>query len=174
MADKVDTDFVQLITQNQRVLFGYILTLVPQWSDAEDILQKTNMRLWEEMDRFEPGSHFTAWATKVAYYEVMSWRNSVSRSKLVFDTALIEDLAKRQHELSDQLQARRVALAHCMEQLSQSQLDLLRRVYAEHSRIKDVASSLGRSAESMYKVLQRLRLLLHDCVKRRLQATESQ
>ncbi len=173
MPDNDRGDFVQLITQNQRLLYGYILSLVPRWSDAEDILQMTNLRLWQELDRFEPGTNFPAWATKVAYYEVMTWRNSVSRSKLVFDTELIEDLAKCQSELSEQMQARRLALARCMEQLSESQLDLLRRCYADHVRIKDVAASLGRSAESMYKAVQRLRLLLRDCVNRRLQATKS-
>ena len=83
--DESRRQFVRLLTQHQRRVYGYILTMVVNWNDADEILQETNLRLWEEFDRFEPGTDFAAWAIRVAYYQVLTWRKKRDRSRLVFD-----------------------------------------------------------------------------------------
>ena len=48
--------FVRLLGQNQRRLFLYIMSMVPNWNDAEEIIQETNLVLWREFARFDhPG-----------------------------------------------------------------------------------------------------------------------
>src|SRR5580704_11881026 len=46
--------FVRLLTGNERRLKSYILTLVPNLADAEQIAQDTSLRLWEQFDRYNP------------------------------------------------------------------------------------------------------------------------
>ena len=76
--------FVRLLTQHERRVYGYILRMVPNWCEADEVLQETNIRLWEEFDRFEPGTDFAAWAIRVAHYQVLTWRKRRDRSRLVF------------------------------------------------------------------------------------------
>lgn len=38
-------EFVRLLTQHQRRVYAYILGIVPNWNDADEILQETNIRL---------------------------------------------------------------------------------------------------------------------------------
>ena len=54
-ADARIDEFVRLLAQNQRRLFLYVRTLVPNHADAEEVLQNTNLVLWREFGTFEPG-----------------------------------------------------------------------------------------------------------------------
>ncbi|MFM1995921.1 MAG: hypothetical protein RLZZ111_308 [Planctomycetota bacterium] len=160
--------FVRLLTQHERLVYAYILRLVPNWNDADEILQETNVRLWEEFDRFEPGSNFGAWAVRVAHYQVLTWRKKRDRSRLVFDDAALACLAAA--PAADDLgeDERRAALAACLQLLPEKSRDLLTRCYGTDTSIRDVASTLRRSTEAVYKALQRVRLALHSCIERRL------
>lgn len=160
--------FVRLLTQHERIVYAYILRLVVNWNDADEILQETNIRLWEEFDRFEPGTNFRAWAIRVAHYQVLTWRKRRDRSRLVFDEAAIASLAARPEEESAADDGRRVALADCMQKLPVKSRDLVARCYANDTTIRDAATDLRRSTEAVYKSLQRIRLALHDCIERRL------
>lgn len=167
------SEFVMLVTQHQRNLLSYILTLVPRWSDAEDILQKTNVRLWEERSRFVPGTCFSAWATRVAYYEVLSWRKTVARSKLVFDSKLVAELARMAQQRADKPKSRRAAaLAECINALPSRQRELLRLCYVEQAKAAELAQKFGKSVAAIYKAIQRLRATLHQCVRSKLAEEE--
>ncbi len=55
-------EFVRLLTGNERRLKSYILTLVPNLADAEQIAQEASMRLWEQFGQYDPSEgDFSAW-----------------------------------------------------------------------------------------------------------------
>ena len=66
-------EFVRLLTGQQRQLYLYIIALLPNPTDVDDVLQATNMVLWSKADEFEPGSDFGAWARRVAHFEVLAF-----------------------------------------------------------------------------------------------------
>ena len=49
-----DPSFVALFVKNQRRIYGYILTLVPDCNEADDLFQQTSMVLWEKSGEFRP------------------------------------------------------------------------------------------------------------------------
>jgi RNA polymerase sigma-70 factor, ECF subfamily len=167
-ADSTREEFVRLLTKHQRRVYAYILGIVPNWNDADEILQETNIRLWSEFDRFELGTNFEAWAVRVAHFQILSWRKRVSRNRLFFDHSLVELIAQEFEAQSAMADERREALRECVASLEPRQSELLARCYAEGAKIKDVAEHLDRSAASIHKALQRVRLSLHKCIRRRL------
>jgi RNA polymerase sigma-70 factor (ECF subfamily) len=72
---------VQLLTNAQQQLTRYVRTLVPNRSDAEEVLQETNLFVWRHADEFEVGTNFAAWVCKIAYYQVLTFRKRQSRSR---------------------------------------------------------------------------------------------
>ena len=162
-----------LLTKHERRIYGYILSLVPHWNDADEILQETNLRLWDEFDKFVSGTDFNAWALRVAHFQVLTWRKTRARQKLIFDESLIEDIRAMQEELSDLLDARRDALRRCLEKVNPEGRLLLARYYGEGLRIKDIAASMNRSVQSIYKMVQRLRGSLHLCIEDQLRHAEA-
>jgi RNA polymerase sigma-70 factor (ECF subfamily) len=158
--------FVRLLTQHERRVYGYILRMVPNWCEADEVLQETNIRLWEEFDRFEPGTDFAAWAIRVAHYQVLTWRKRRDRSRLVFSEEAIQAIAAESDALAPDV--RNAALSECLKQLTSRNRDLILSCYAEGSTIRRVAEDLQRSAESVYKAVQRIRLTLHVCIEQKL------
>lgn len=165
--------FVRLLTQHERRVYGYILKMVVDWNDADEILQETNVRLWEEFGRFEPGTDFAAWALRVAHYQVLTWRKRRDRSRLVFSDEAIALLAQEDPQVDASDGSRQAALAACLEQLSSANRDLITRFYSGSRTIREIAHGVGRSTEAMYKRLQRVRLSLHGCIERRLAAEDA-
>ena len=69
---------MRLLAEHERQLAGYVHTLVPLWQDAEDVLQNTKLRLWEQFDSFQLGTDFAAWAITIAGYMVRTHRKTLS------------------------------------------------------------------------------------------------
>jgi RNA polymerase sigma-70 factor, ECF subfamily len=164
-SESVDA-FVRLLSQNQRRVFLYVMSLVPDLNDAEEIIQETNLVLWREFGRFEPGTNFAAWACKVALHQVLAWRKRVRRDRLEFSPAFLEAVADEATSASDLLEERSQCLAHCIEKLPADHRQLLRLRYNEGRAIEAIARQLERSEEAIYRALSRIRRTLHDCVAR--------
>ncbi len=86
-------EFVALLTAAQRRLYGFICTLVVDRADADEVLQETNLALWQQIERFEPGTDFLAWSCRVAHFKVLKLRDSRKRQRVHLDDAVIELLA---------------------------------------------------------------------------------
>src|SRR5262245_54811487 len=88
MSGEVDSShdglFEQLIAEHQRPLFLYILTLVPHATEAEEVLQETNVAILRSASDFETGSNFRAWAFRIAYHRVLQHRQGKQRESLTF------------------------------------------------------------------------------------------
>ncbi|GIW80385.1 MAG: hypothetical protein KatS3mg105_2192 [Gemmatales bacterium] len=160
--------FVRLLSQNQRRLYLYVMSLVPSRNDAEEVLQETNLVLWREFDRFEEGTNFAAWACRVALNQVLAWRKRRQRDRLCFSDAFLEAVAAEADSSADVLEDRAEALSRCLEKLPAHQRDLLNLRYTEQMDIEEVARRAERSTEAVYRALSRIRHALHDCVTRTL------
>ena len=172
--EQMRNEFVRLLLQHERRLYAYILSLVPNWNDADEIYQETVLRLWKEFDRFDTESNFAAWAIQVAYFQILTWRKKVKRSKLVFGQETIELIVGEHARMNRGHDARHRALGDCIEKLSWRSRDVLARCYADGASVKEVAQRLNRTSASIYKALQRIRLALHKCISERLAAEGSQ
>jgi RNA polymerase sigma-70 factor, ECF subfamily len=161
-------EFVVLITKHERMIYGYVLSLVPNLADADEIVQETCLRLWDEFDKYVPGSSFAAWSLTVAHYEVLTWRKRASRSKLVFDDSLVELIGKERETVERSAGPRQEALADCLQELTKNNQQLVAECYGAGRKIKDVAAKLDRTEASVYKALERIRSALHQCIERKL------
>jgi len=166
-SERVD-EFLQLLSNCERRLYGYILAQVQSFHDADDIAQETRTRLWQQFEHFKPGTDFEAWARTIAYYQVLTFREKAGRQRLQFKQSLVDQLAGEFAERSDHYSDRQRALLWCMESVDDAARDLLRLVYAEGLKIKGAAAKLDRSPAGTYKALERLRQRLQTCIEEKL------
>ena len=170
-APKVER-FAQLLAKCQRRVFLYALGLVHNAADAEEILQQTNLVLWRKFDQFQPGTDFARWACRVAYYEVLKFRERRAREARLFSNAFVETLAEDSGRSMDLWDARRDALVGCLRKLSRKDRQLVLGRYQENATTRSVAEALGRSVQGTRKSLHRIRLALLACIQRTLAAEE--
>jgi RNA polymerase sigma-70 factor (ECF subfamily) len=164
-SEQVDA-FVRLLGQNQRRIFLYVMSMVPNWNDAEEIIQETNLVLWREFARFQLGTNFTAWACKVALHQVLAWRKRQRRDRLEFSPAFLEAVAEEAAAASEALEERSRCLARCIDRLPPEHRRLLQLRYSEGRAIDAIAGQLARSEDAVYRALSRIRRVLHECVTR--------
>ncbi len=160
--------FLQLFLANERRIYGFILALVPAWSDADDLLQETSAVMWRKWDEFTPGTDFVAWALRIARYEVLSYRKRRGRDRSLFSDrtdALLADLAAAPGRAAD---ARRDALEACLAELNDRDRELIRLRYQPGATTQEVADRAGRSLKAVYKALNRIHEQLLMCIRKRL------
>ncbi|MCP5535751.1 MAG: sigma-70 family RNA polymerase sigma factor [Akkermansiaceae bacterium] len=168
---RVTQEFVSLLTDHQEVIRAYIITQVPGCSEVRDILQEVNILLWEKMHQFELGTNFGAWACTVAYYKVLDYRKKQKKNDfLVFGDELASTLsAESVARAPDTLEAKRSALHHCLQKLSEKDRALLDARYnSPTGEMEQVSSETGRSRASLRVSLSRLRANLKNCINKRL------
>src|SRR5215468_2652533 len=86
--------FLRLFLQNERRLYGYILTLLPNRADADDVLQEASLVMWDKFDDRQPPADFTAWGCRIAYFKVLDFRKRCQRSRVFFSQPMLERLAE--------------------------------------------------------------------------------
>ncbi len=157
-----------LMTRHQRQIFSYIYTLVPNRYDAEDLLQETSLVICEKFHEFAEGTDFVAWACQIAYWRVRYSRQKFARSKVIFDQDVVDAVAQTASEMAAELDDRHIALGHCLQKLHPRDRDLLLTRYEPGCGVEEAARRSGRTLQTAYKALMRLRKLLLDCVTTKL------
>ena len=159
--------FLSLLMANQRRFNSYILSVVPNFSDADDIMQETISVMWRKFDGFEVGTDFANWGLKVAYYCILDYRKKKGKSRLVFNEDIfrqIHDVSKeeRQGETDERIRF----LRHCIEKLRTADQRFLKARYELNYSAKSLAGQLDRSVQYVYKHLARIHHTLNRCIKR--------
>jgi RNA polymerase sigma-70 factor (ECF subfamily) len=159
-------EFERIFTQWEPEIKAFVFTLLPHWSDAEDVLQRTRIVLWQKFLQFKPESNFKAWALQVARFEVNNFRRTQRSERLCFDDDLVASLAEVRGTLTDDLERRRAALLLCLKRLRPSDRQIIRHCYGPKSTTtKEAAERLHRPANTLYKALNRIRRTLGECVQ---------
>lgn len=162
------TQFSELVRRHTSQMLAYIDTLLLNRSDAEDVFQETCIVLWQKFDEFGPGSNFLAWALRIADYKVMNYHQKQARRVAFADSlreALMAEVASRTTEPTAACLA---ALSSCMQRLAQNDRRLITQCYAESESVSHVASTMGRSPQSVHNSLRRIRNWLLECIRREL------
>lgn len=160
--------FVALFVRHEAAIHSFVITLLPDRADAEEVVQQASMTMWRKFDEFSPGTNFRNWAFQIAKYAALNHIAKVRRDRHRFQVELLEMLADRASQRSEQLELQRRALAHCIEKLPAEERQLLAGCYGEGATIRGFAEALGRSSNAVYKQLNRLRANLLKCVEGRL------
>ena len=160
--------FVQVFVRHEPALRSFIRPLVRTWDDVEEVMQQTSLILWRKYVDFQPGSDFLSWSCTIARFEVLKFRRSKARDRHFFGEELLALLADEGAAEMSRRNRERQALDTCIERLPSQQRELIERCYNGDVSINEVAESLGRSATSLYKSLNRIRRTLLECIDRSL------
>lgn len=169
-------EFVSLLTKSQKRIYGFIGTLVVNRNDAEDVLQETNLALWEMADQFTPGTDFVAWACKVAHYRVLKQWAATKRLRVSLTPEAMNALAADAiHEsqlagmaAAEQFDAHRNALTACLGEVSARNRDLLLQYYEHGKSLSDIGLTIGRDSNAVAQLFHRVRAALRACIRKRL------
>ncbi|MFM1944395.1 MAG: hypothetical protein RI897_3377 [Verrucomicrobiota bacterium] len=157
--------FLSLFLRSEREIFRYVATLVPNMSDADDIVQQTAVALWERFEAYDSEKPFTPWACRFALNKARQWIERRQRWQALLDNGLAEELAQRRQELQPQFEHRLRRLEDCLGRLPSEQRSVVEGYYYERVGVESLAQRSGRTVAATYKTLQRIRQALQRCVE---------
>ncbi len=165
--------FVSLLARHHSLIRGFIGTLLPHQTDAEDVFQQTCLVLWRKWNTFDSAQSFSAWACGIAFYEVKNFQRVQSRDRHYFSDEVLSLIAEHQTNSLSETDQQKQALHDCIQKLDGENKQLILDCYHGQRTIKEVAAQLGRSSDAIYKKLSRLRLRLMDCMQQSLHHPEA-
>ena len=168
--------FISLLTEHQTPLRAFIISLAPGCPDIDDILQNTNIMLWEKMAMFKEGSNFKAWAFAIARNCTLEHLRANKRNNadtLNEDVIFLvsqtwESLSENPNTSAQPENTRLQALDQCMASLPQNQRKIIQARYNKGTNLEMLGAQIGRTAESLRVTLHRIRIKLRECVRLRL------
>lgn len=160
--------FLRLFTTHEQAVRAFVRRLVPQRTDADDVMQDVSVVLWEKFQTLPENHDFRAWAFGVARFEVLAWLRDKGRDRLVLKEEVVLQIAEESVRDEPRLALQREALEQCMAKVPPGQRELLMQAYQPEVRIQEVARASGRSVPGFYQWLHRMRRTLLDCARRAL------
>ena len=125
------------------------------------------LALWENFERYDAARPFLPWALRFALNKARQHAaREGRRSLLLDDEVLLEKIAVEQELQRPEFEARRQRLRDCLEKLPGEHSGLVRGYYWDRLSTEQLAERARSSVEAVYKRLQRIRILLLDCVQR--------
>lgn len=169
--DSKEELFAELYSSCQQRLLGYVIGLVRNSADAQDILQQAAVTAWEKFDEFDPDTDFMRWAITIARYKTLNFIKKRRNDKVYFDQALMSQLGEHASNVSVEVAEQRgAALSQCLKKLSTADSRLIECRYTHGLGSNQIAQVVERSQPSVCNSLRRIREALMQCIKRRLAA----
>lgn len=166
--------FTRLFLANQRRVYGFILSVVPSVPDADDLLQETNLAMWESFDEFHEdadgasGGDFAAWGIAIARFRVLRFYRSKSQTAARFSDQTLDLLADQMADASFDPDQMHEALAACLANLDEAERKIIQDRYHEDTPAAEIADRLGQSVFTLYKRLNKIYAKLLGCIQRNL------
>ena len=161
-------EFIANVTRAQRTLHAFIVSMVRYAADADDVLQETNLVLWQKAADFDPTREFLPWAMRVAQLQSMAYLKKKQPARLVFNEELLALVADEAVAEAADADTRRVALAGCLQKLPERQRALIAQRYEPGGSVNAMSGELGTTPKALSEMLRRIRHSLLLCIERTL------
>jgi len=173
-----ESDFLRQLALSYHELYATGLTIVGNRDDADDVIQEVCVVLWQKYDEFEEGTNFRKWAYVVTGHvaKAIARKRRRQRGFGLSDYAMAK-VAQVKTGGNEFFELQCEVLRECMGKLPEEDREFLSDCYRHSSSLTKYAREIGRSVETIYTKLKRLRKRLRkrltECVARGLGKGES-
>lgn len=163
----------QLFVRNQQAVLGYVLSMEPNYADAEDIVQEVFLVISRKAHTWSAGTNFLAWACTVARYSTLDFQRKRTRRVARLDEDVMEllygsdipDEATTVHHVS--------LLQTCLNRLAPKARELVWLRYHNVQKPEQIAERVGWTPNAVNVALARARTFLRECLEHQLASSNS-
>lgn len=141
--------FEALMSMHMKVVYNYILSHIPNASDAEDILQETMLSSWKSIAGYKNECGFRTWLLSITRFKIADYYRSQYHNKW-FDSLNLSDIEETKadekqadefEQLSDILD-----ITKALEHLSKSEQELVFFIFKAQLTYKEIEIITGTPA----------------------------
>jgi RNA polymerase sigma-70 factor, ECF subfamily len=161
----------RLFIQHSAHLRGFIVALLPDLAQVDDVFQETFVTVTAKADAFDPDRDFLAWACGIARLKVREAGRRAARQWRPLSDEVLDALAASEPAVAAEDQ-RLGLLVDCVQGLAPQSRRIVELCYQQAHKPAEIARLVQWSVESVYVALSRARAVLRQCVDRKLAAEE--
>lgn len=164
--------FHRLLYRNQNHVYAYVLSLIGNYADADDVMQETISVMWQKFDEFKPGSNFVCWGISIARFKILDYRRGKQKNR---------ELCQYNNEFFDQFEAEVArsdrssdekfdVLRTCIRKLKGRYLTVINLRFQEDLNPATISHRCGISVSNVYQTLSRAYSMLLTCMNGQVSA----
>ena len=158
-------------------LRGFIRALAPDPHVGDDLFQEVALVVFRKAGHTPPIRNFPAWAKEIARRKIKEYyRRKKGRAETRLPTEEMQEFLERTWDESEidaeALRRMHEAVQHCLERLPGDSAAILTRRFAAGAAFAEIAAETGRTEAGMRRAISRIRLMVLDCARRFLAASE--
>ena len=170
------SQLLQLFARHDRELRAYSRLILSSVDPIDDVMQDASIVIWKKQDQLRSQDEFLPWAKTIVRNISFRHRRKLVHDRHVFDNDLVERILaeeKSEQAQADHEQGAREynALMACLSKLPDERRQLILAPYRAPGGVKEIAAQSSRTPNSLYKLLQRLRVKLMRCVETELRSS---
>ena len=165
--DSNETAIVNLLTINHYRIYAFIISLVANQSDADDIMQEVSTVIWNKRESYKSGTDFVSWALTIAKFQVLKYRK-MKKLHIPLDQEIIETLAAESANRTSNAVSKVEALKKCVKKLPAEQSAIVQLKYKEGLSVKVISERTGMSIYQVYRRFAFIHGSLLRCIRRSL------
>ena len=153
-----------LFLRHQVRVFRFVLRIVRDRIQAEDVMSDVFLEVWQRADRFEGRSAVSTWLLAIARHKALTALKARPLERLDDDLVLAMPDPARDPEAEVGEKDRGAVLRRCLNDLSPEHSEIIDLVYYQEKSIKEIAEILGIALNTvktrMFYARRRLATLL--------------
>lgn len=168
--EQEEKEFVKLLVAHQSLIQAFVVSLLPGFSETDDVVQNTNEVLWAKRESFELGTNFKAWALTTARFQVMAIQQKLRRDRHTYlDEGACEAIFEEaQSKDAGEMKQKLIYLDECIGLLQMRDQELVLHRYWKKTGLEKYAKASGRTVEALRSSLYRIRSSLRKCIKKKI------
>lgn len=147
---------------------GFVTSLVSDVTLVDDIIQESFITITDKADKYKRDTNFRAWAWTIARYKTLQLLDKRMTVKSRFAEDVIEALSAHEAAEDWEMETMLKHLGGCVEKLAPKARKAIQLRYMQAHQPPEIARSMGWSTNSVNVALSRARILLRDCVAKRV------
>jgi len=168
-----ETEFDALFARHEAAFRGYARSLLPTWDAVDEVIQAASLVMWRKLDEVDLPEGFLPWGKVVIRFEAQKFCRTRARDLRVFDPDLLEILVTHQEERDEPDYAKeQAALEKCLAEVSEATRRLVLAPYEGHGILTRLAEASGRTRNSLYKQIRRIRSRLGRCLREKMRTMQ--
>ncbi len=161
-----------VVRQYQGMLLGYAANRLPDIDVAQEVVQLTFIRAFEQLNAYQPERDFGIWLCVICKHFILTElerQRRESRNLAKFSQALRLRVGEKMASvLEDDQRDSLSALRECLKTLPGQAASVVRLRYDERRSCRNIAASLNRTETWVTSTLSRSRKALRACIESRL------
>jgi len=142
--------FTLIMEKYQRRLYWHVRQIVLSHEDADDVLQNTFIKVWNNLDGFRGGSGLFTWLYRIATNEALSFLKREKRNRFLpwsgYEKQLEETLLSDEYFAGDAVAEK---LQRALLRLPEKQRLVFNMKYFENLKYEDMSEILGTSVGAL-------------------------